>query len=343
MAITLPTPVRVAVGLVATGIDRLRSLPEDLPTIPVTLAGQAMRLSMRVQQEVAELATRGDQLLATVMGGPEENPEWARFDDEEPAPVTRLPSRDGAAASRPATPDDRERAATDRAAATLLERADAETPGGGAATEPGVGDAAVSPAGTASADRPAGARAAAPAGTGRRRAPRPAATSRVGTPTRRRQAGGRTDADGRTGAGEGTKAAPGPRRPPTEAGPPDPAASRVAPVEPIDRTPPAAPPADPVRRDPGSEPPTASFDLTADKAPTDRAAPAPPPAAVGGSDAGVLPEYDSMTLAQVRGHLRDLTAQEVGRLLTREQAGANRAPFLTLLSNRLVTLDHQSP
>ena len=50
----------------------------------MTLAGQAMRLSMRVQQEIAELATRGDQLLATVMGGPEENPEWARFDDEEP-------------------------------------------------------------------------------------------------------------------------------------------------------------------------------------------------------------------------------------------------------------------
>jgi len=45
-----------------------------------------------------------------------------------------------------------------------------------------------------------------------------------------------------------------------------------------------------------------------------------------------------MTLAQVRGHLRDLSAPEVAILLAYEQAGDNRAPFLTLLSNRLVTL-----
>ncbi len=55
----------------------------------------------------------------------------------------------------------------------------------------------------------------------------------------------------------------------------------------------------------------------------------------------MLPGYDAMTLAQVRGHLRDLSAQDIGRLLELEQAGSNRAPFLTLLSNRLVTLDHQ--
>ena len=48
-----------------------------------------------------------------------------------------------------------------------------------------------------------------------------------------------------------------------------------------------------------------------------------------------------MTLAQVRGHLRELTADEVTALLQYEQAGDNRAPFLTLLSNRLVTLDAQ--
>ena len=55
-----------------------------------------------------------------------------------------------------------------------------------------------------------------------------------------------------------------------------------------------------------------------------------------------LPGYDAMTLAQVRGHLRELSADEVGALLQYEQSGDNRAPFLTLLSNRLVTLDAQS-
>jgi hypothetical protein len=49
-----------------------------------------------------------------------------------------------------------------------------------------------------------------------------------------------------------------------------------------------------------------------------------------------------MTLAQVRGHLRDLSADDVGVLLRYEQDSDNRPPFLTLLSNRLVTLDAQN-
>jgi hypothetical protein len=55
----------------------------------------------------------------------------------------------------------------------------------------------------------------------------------------------------------------------------------------------------------------------------------------------VLPDYDRMTLAQVRGHLRELSSADVSELLRYEQDGDNRAPFLTLLSNRLVTLDAQ--
>ena len=54
-----------------------------------------------------------------------------------------------------------------------------------------------------------------------------------------------------------------------------------------------------------------------------------------------LPGYDAMTLAQVRGHLRELSVADVTDLLAYEQAGENRAPFLTLLSNRLVTLGAQ--
>ena len=54
-----------------------------------------------------------------------------------------------------------------------------------------------------------------------------------------------------------------------------------------------------------------------------------------------LPGYDRMTLAQVRGHLRELTADDISALLQYERDGEERAPFLTLLSNRLVTLDAQ--
>ena len=45
--------------------------------------------------------------------------------------------------------------------------------------------------------------------------------------------------------------------------------------------------------------------------------------------------------AQVRGYLRGLSVQEVQSLLDHEQSGENRAPFLTLLSNRLITMEHQ--
>ena len=84
MAITLPTPLRVAAGIVASGIDLVRSLPEEIPALPVTLVGKAMQLSMKVQQEIADLATKGDEFLSGVLGGPQENPPWAQFDDEPP-------------------------------------------------------------------------------------------------------------------------------------------------------------------------------------------------------------------------------------------------------------------
>ncbi|HEY0119220.1 MAG TPA: hypothetical protein VGC04_10595, partial [Cellulomonas sp.] len=66
MAITLPFGVRIAAGLIGTAFDRLVTLPKELPTIGVSLAGQAVRTTLRVQQELAELATRGDELLSGI-------------------------------------------------------------------------------------------------------------------------------------------------------------------------------------------------------------------------------------------------------------------------------------
>lgn len=89
MAITLPLPLRVAAGILGAGIDRVRALPEDIPALPVSLVGNAMRLSMKVQQEIASLATRGDELLGGMISAPQEHPSWAKFDDDEPAPPPR--------------------------------------------------------------------------------------------------------------------------------------------------------------------------------------------------------------------------------------------------------------
>src|SRR6195952_4856171 len=86
MATTLPLGIRVAAGLVATSFDHLVKLPGELPGLTVSFAGQLLRTSMRVRQEVAELATRGDELLAPLIGGAEEHPAWATFDEDDDKP-----------------------------------------------------------------------------------------------------------------------------------------------------------------------------------------------------------------------------------------------------------------
>lgn len=82
---TLPTPVRVALGLAATAIDEARKLPETLPQLPATALGTAMQASLRVQQHIAQYAARGDELLTALRGTSEDAPAWATFDDDSAA------------------------------------------------------------------------------------------------------------------------------------------------------------------------------------------------------------------------------------------------------------------
>jgi hypothetical protein len=91
----LPLPVRVAAGLAVTAVDRARHLPEKLAELPVTMVSQALQLSMRLQQQVTELAIKGDDALATLRPV-EESPEWATFDeDAEPADYDASAVRNG--------------------------------------------------------------------------------------------------------------------------------------------------------------------------------------------------------------------------------------------------------
>jgi len=79
---SLPLPIRVAAGLAATAAEQVRHAPSYLLGLPVTVASQALQISMRIQQHVTELAIKGDEALAnwhTV----EEQPEWAVFDEDE--------------------------------------------------------------------------------------------------------------------------------------------------------------------------------------------------------------------------------------------------------------------
>ncbi|MCP2258919.1 hypothetical protein LX15_002618 [Streptoalloteichus tenebrarius] len=77
----LPLPLRVAAGLAVTALEQARRLPQQLAGLPVTVASQALQLSMRVQQQVTELAIKGDEALAALRPV-EDEPEWATFDED---------------------------------------------------------------------------------------------------------------------------------------------------------------------------------------------------------------------------------------------------------------------
>ena len=51
--------------------------------------------------------------------------------------------------------------------------------------------------------------------------------------------------------------------------------------------------------------------------------------------AAPVPGYDGWTVAQLRARLRRLSSGQLADLLTYEQAGRQRAPYLTMLRNRL--------
>lgn len=79
----LPFPLRVAAGLAVTTAERVRDLPKQLTEFPVTVASQVLQTSMRVQQQVTELAIKGDDALSALRPV-EDTPSWATFDEDEP-------------------------------------------------------------------------------------------------------------------------------------------------------------------------------------------------------------------------------------------------------------------
>jgi len=106
----LPTPVRAAVGLAATLLDRLRQMPEDAPEVPVQIVAAAMQLSLRIQQQIATYVARGDEVLAHIRGTSDEAPSWATFDEpppdksQKPAGATSPPKKVAAPKAAPKPP-----------------------------------------------------------------------------------------------------------------------------------------------------------------------------------------------------------------------------------------------
>jgi hypothetical protein len=80
----LPTSVRASIGLAAVAVSAARELPRKVVELPVIAAGAALQISLRAQQQYAELIAKGDDVLGQLRGIPDEPPSWATF-DESPA------------------------------------------------------------------------------------------------------------------------------------------------------------------------------------------------------------------------------------------------------------------
>lgn len=80
----VPMPLRAAAGLAALAFDEARRLPRRLVGLPVLAVSGAMQASLRVQQGYTQLAVRGDEVLAQLRpGADDETPPWARFDEDD--------------------------------------------------------------------------------------------------------------------------------------------------------------------------------------------------------------------------------------------------------------------
>jgi hypothetical protein len=75
----LPTPLRAALGLVATAMEEARTLPDKAIELPMLAVSTALQISLRAQQRYAHLAAKGDQLLNR-RETTDEPPPWATFD-----------------------------------------------------------------------------------------------------------------------------------------------------------------------------------------------------------------------------------------------------------------------
>jgi hypothetical protein len=95
-----PYGFRLLVGAATVCVEETIKLPKTILMYPMTLASQAAHIVMRFQQNLAELAIKGDSTLESIFPPREEKPEWATFDEDVPG-ATETASGIPAAPPRP--------------------------------------------------------------------------------------------------------------------------------------------------------------------------------------------------------------------------------------------------
>jgi hypothetical protein len=96
---TAPYGIRLLVGAATLAVEETKKLPRTILMYPMTLASTAAHIVMRFQQNLAELAIKGDATLETIFPPKDEQPEWATFDEDlgeaiDEAPTSRIDTGD---------------------------------------------------------------------------------------------------------------------------------------------------------------------------------------------------------------------------------------------------------
>lgn len=81
-----PFLARVAAGAAVYVLEETRRLPAAAVKFPVTAVSQLLQTGMHVQQFVTSLAIKGDAVFDRLTNRPEQQPEWATFDEDEELP-----------------------------------------------------------------------------------------------------------------------------------------------------------------------------------------------------------------------------------------------------------------
>jgi len=347
MAREIPEVVRAAAGLAATVLDEARKLPETLPGLPVRLIGLAMQHAMKVQQQYAGFVARGDELFTGLRG--EDEPGLATFDDDEPvsAPTGFRESAFDRAGDAEATSADVDLILAEEVAVAE------EAPDAQEILEEIAIDELVDQAPTLEETAPG---TPAPPKKAAKKAAKKTQASKKSAPAKKSATKAAESAP--TEAAGGTEAAAAADT--LDAEPTADVATTVDVLTPagdvaaVEATVTdegvAAPESDTATAtDEGGSPvataPAASSDTAADTSPQTSGDDTSAGSAPDASSAPRTPPvdgYDAFTVAQLRGRLRGYALSTVEELIAYEQATRDRAPYLTMLRNRLEKLEEQA-
>ncbi|MFJ4652441.1 lipid droplet-associated protein [Nocardia sp. NPDC088792] len=78
-----PFLARVAAGAAVYALEETRRLPTNAINFPITAVSQLLQTTMHLQQFVTSLALKGDAVFDRLINQPEEQPEWATFDEDD--------------------------------------------------------------------------------------------------------------------------------------------------------------------------------------------------------------------------------------------------------------------